>query len=216
LRVPVRLVILGPPGAGKGTQAERFARERGIPRISTGDILRDAVQAGTALGRAAKAVMDSGRLVGDDVMIGVVTERLKRPDTESGYVLDGFPRTVAQAVALDGMVDGEAPLVIVDVEVPEERLVERLSSRRICSACGWLAAPGAKECARCGGTLIQRPDDRPDVVRERLRVYMRDTQPLVEYYRRFPTFRSVDGDQGESAVAADIAAAVASVHGGPR
>ena len=214
--MPVRLLILGPPGAGKGTQAERFARERRIPRISTGDILRDAVQAGTALGRAAKAVMDSGRLVGDDVMIGVITERLSKPDVVPGFVLDGFPRTVAQAVALDGMVDDQAPLVIVDVEVPEEKLVERLSGRRICSSCGWLGAPGAKECARCGGTLIQRPDDRPDVVRERLRVFMKATQPLVEYYRRYPTFRSVDGDQGESAVAADIAAAVASVLGDSR
>jgi adenylate kinase len=212
--VPVRLLILGPPGAGKGTQAERFARERRIPRISTGDILRDAVQAGSPLGRAAKAVMDAGRLVGDDVMIGVIRERLSRPDVAPGFVLDGFPRTVAQAVALDGLVDHQAPLVIVDVEVPEERLVERLSGRRICSACGWLAAPAANECARCGGALIQRPDDRPDVVRERLRVFMRDTQPLVEYFRRFSTFRSVDGDQGESAVAADIAAAVASVLGG--
>ena len=212
----MRLLILGPPGAGKGTQAERFARERGIPRISTGDILRDAVQEGSALGRAAKAVMDSGRLVGDDVMIGVITERLARPDVRPGYVLDGFPRTVAQAVALDGLVDDQAPLVIVDVEVPEEKLVERLSGRMICSSCGWLGAPGAKECARCGGTLIQRPDDRPDVVRERLRVFMKATQPLVEYYRRYPTFRSVDGDQGESAVAADIAAAVASVLGDTR
>ena len=214
--MPVRLLILGPPGAGKGTQAERFARERGIPRISTGDILRDAVQAGTALGRTAKAVMDSGRLVGDDVMIGVITERLGKADVVPGFVLDGFPRTVAQAVALDGLVDGQAPLVIVDVEVPEEKLVERLSARRICSSCGWLGAPGAKDCARCGGALIQRPDDRPDVVRERLRVFMKATQPLVEYYRRFPTFRSVDGDQGESAVAADIAAAVASVLGDTR
>ncbi len=209
-------MILGPPGAGKGTQAERFARQRGIPRISTGDILRDAVQAGTPLGRAAKAVMDSGRLVGDDVMIGVITERLSRPDVTSGFVLDGYPRTVAQAVALDGIVDHQTPLVIVDVEVPEERLVERLSGRQICSACGWLAAPGARECARCGGELIHRPDDRPDVVRERLRIFMRDTQPLIEYYRRFPTFRSVDGDQGESAVSADIASAVASVLGGTR
>ena len=212
----MNVVLIGPPGAGKGTQAERFARERGIPRISTGDILRDAVQAGSALGRAAKAVMDSGRLVGDDVMIGVITERLARPDVRPGYVLDGFPRTVAQAVALDGLVDDQAPLVIVDVEVPEEKLVERLSGRMICSSCGWLGAPGAKECAKCGGTLIQRPDDRPDVVRERLRVFMRATQPLVEYYRRYPTFRSVDGDQGESAVAADIAAAVASVLGDTR
>ena len=160
--------------------------------------------------------MESGRLVGDDVMIGVVTERLGRPDVTPGFVLEGFPRTVAQAVALDDMVDGASPLVIIDVEVPEDTLVERLSARRICSVCGWIAAPGVKECARCGGALIQRPDDRPDVVRERLRIYMRETQPVLEYYRRYPTFRSVDGDQSEPAVAADISAAVASVLGGTR
>ncbi|HUL73145.1 MAG TPA: adenylate kinase [Vicinamibacterales bacterium] len=213
--MPVRLVVLGPPGAGKGTQAERFARDRGVPRISTGDILREAVQAGTPLGRAAKAVMDTGRLVGDDVMNGIVRERLTKPDVTPGFVLDGFPRTVAQAQALDEMID-ERSLVIVQIEVPEDVLVERLSSRRICGSCGWIAAPGVTACARCGGALIQRPDDRPDVVRERLRVFTRDTQPLIEYYRHRSTFRSVDGDQSESAVAADIAAAVAAVLGGTR
>ena len=214
--MPVRLVVLGPPGAGKGTQAERFARDRGVPRISTGDILRDAVQAGTAVGRAAKAIMDTGRLVGDDVMIEIVRERLARPDVTPGFVLDGFPRTVVQAQALDEMIDDRTPLVIVQIEVPEEMLVARLSSRRICGNCGWIAAPGVTNCTRCGGALIQRPDDRPEVVRERLRVFMRDTQPLIEYYRRCSTFRSVDGDQTESAVAADIAAAVAAVLGGTR
>jgi adenylate kinase len=210
--------MLGPPGAGKGTQAERFARERRVPRISTGDILRDAVQAGTELGRAARSIMDAGRLVGDDIMIGVVRERLERPDAAQGFVLDGFPRTVAQAEALDGLVEAapgarRTPLVVVDIEVPEEALVERLSVRRICSVCGWTAPPGVNACGRCGGGLVQRRDDNIDVVRERLRVYARDTQPLVEFYERRPTFRSVDGDQTQDAVAADIAAAVASVLG---
>jgi adenylate kinase len=123
--------MLGPPGAGKGTQAERFARDRAVPRISTGDILREAVQLGTPMGRAAKVVMDSGRLVGDDVVIGIIRERLARPDTARGFVLDGFPRTVAQADALDGLIDERAPLVIVAIEVPEETLVRRLSIRRI-------------------------------------------------------------------------------------
>jgi len=208
--------MLGPPGAGKGTQAARFARERGVPKISTGDMLREAVQAGTPLGRAARAVMDGGRLVGDDIVIGVVRERLDRDDAIEGFVLDGFPRTIPQAVALDEILDGRAPLVIVDIEVPEEALVARLGARRVCGACGWSAPSGLASCARCGGALVQRRDDSPDVVRERLRVYARDTRPLVEFYRQRPVFRSVDGDQAEDAVAADISAAVASVIGGGR
>jgi adenylate kinase len=211
-RQPVRLVMLGAPGAGKGTQAERFGRIRGVPRISTGDTLREAVQAGTPLGRASKAIMDAGQLVGDDIMIGVVKERLSRPDTRPGFVLDGFPRTVVQAIALDTMVDGAGPLV-VNIEVPEEALVERLTLRRICANCGWNAVPGMKACAQCGGPLVARRDDSVDIVRERLRVYARDTQPLVDFYRTRPTFRVVDGDQTPDAVAADIAAAVASAMG---
>jgi adenylate kinase len=210
----VRLVMLGPPGAGKGTQAARFARQAGVPKISTGDILREAVQAGTPLGRAARTVMDAGRLVGDDVVIGIVEERLARADAAPGFVLDGFPRTTAQAEALDGLIRGGAPLVIVDIEVPEDTLVERLSGRRVCGACGWSAPSGLTSCSRCGGTLIQRRDDTPEVVRERLRIYARDTRPLVEYYCHRAEFRSVEGDQSEDAVAADIKAAVASVLGG--
>ena len=212
----VRLVMLGPPGAGKGTQAERFARARGIPRISTGDILREAVQAGTEMGRAAREVMDAGRLVGDDIMIGIVNERLSRSDTRAGFVLDGFPRTVAQAEALDNMLDDSAPLVVVDIEVPEDVLVKRLAIRRICGACGTMAPPGTKVCAKCGGALVQRSDDNEAVVRERLVVYARSTQALLDFYQRRDTFRSVDGDQTEAGVAADLAAAVASVLGGSR
>ncbi len=205
----VRLVVLGPPGAGKGTQAERFARERGVPKISTGDILREAVQSGSELGRQAKAIMESGRLVSDEVMIGVVRERLERNDAQRGFVLDGFPRTVAQAQVLDRILDEESPLAVVDIEVPEEALVARLSTRKICKSCGWTAVPGATTCSRCGGGLVQRRDDDEAVVRERLKIYAKDTQPLVDYYHKRPTFRSVDGDQSPDAVAADIAAAVA-------
>ena len=214
--MPVRLVMLGAPGAGKGTQAEMFAKAKGALRISTGDILRDAVQAGTELGRITKAVMDSGQLVGDEIMIDIARERLSRPDTRVGYVLDGFPRTVAQAAAFDEMLDGSAPLVVVNIEVPEERLIERMTLRRICGSCGWNAVPGMTQCSKCGGALVQRRDDNVEVVRERLRVYARDTQPLVEYYRRRPTFRVVDGDQTADAVAADLAAAVASASGAER
>jgi adenylate kinase len=205
--------MLGPPGAGKGTQAERFARERGLARISTGDILRAAVVGQTDIGRQAKAVMNAGRLVNDDLVIGIVRDRLAQPDTRQGFVLDGFPRTLVQAETLDDLLDGRAPLAVVDIEVPEETLVRRLSSRLICSVCGTTAAPGATKCATCGGALTQRTDDDLDVIRERLRVYARDTRSIVEYYRRRPTFRSVDGDQAPDQVAADIAAAMASVEG---
>ncbi len=213
-RVAVRVVMLGAPGAGKGTQAERFAKSRGIPRISTGDILREAVQAGTPLGRAARATMEAGRLVSDEIMIGVIKERLEKKDVDAGFVLDGFPRTVVQAEALDAMFDKGSPLVIVDIEVPEDVLVKRLAERRICGNCGWGATPGVNACARCGGPLVQRSDDGEEIVRERLRVYWRNTQPLVEFYSRRDTFRSVDGDQTLESVAADLSAAVASVIGG--
>ena len=209
----VRLVMLGPPGAGKGTQAEQFAASRGIPRISTGDILREAVEAGTPLGLAAKAVMDAGRLVADDVIIGIARERLSRADAARGFVLDGFPRTVAQADALDGLLDAKAPLVIVEIVVPEETLVRRLSTRRICINCGWTATPGATVCGRCGGKLVPRRDDNDAVVRERLDVHRRQTGPLVDHYRARPTFRQVKGDQPLADVARDIAAAVTSAIG---
>lgn len=211
--MPVRLVMLGPPGAGKGTQSERFARQRGIPKISTGDILREAVQAGTPLGRAAKSVMDAGRLVSDDLVIEIVRDRLDRRDAAAGFVLDGFPRSLVQLDALDRLVDDRAPLVVVDIEVPEAVLIERLGGRRICGNCGWNAAAGVSVCARCGGPLIQRSDDGIDVVRERLKIYERATEQILEQYRARPTFRCVDGNQTQDAVAADIASAVASVVG---
>jgi len=206
----LNLLMLGPPGAGKGTQAERFARSRGIPRISTGDILREAVHAGTEIGRRAKAIMDRGELISDDVMIGIVRERLERDDAQSGFVLDGFPRTVAQASALDGIMDGRDPLLVIDIVVPETELVRRLGTRLICAKCGTNApiAGGAATCATCGGKLVQRADDDQAVVLERLKVYHRQSEPLVEYYRVRPTFRSIDGAQPPDRVAADLAAAI--------
>ena len=234
----LNLIMLGPPGAGKGTQAERFARMRDIPKISTGDILREAVQTGTEIGTRAKAIMDRGELVGDDVMIGIVKERLDQPDAVGGFVMDGFPRTVAQASALDDIMAGRDPLVVVDIVVPEAELVRRLASRLICEDCGANAAmqeadgagadsvgrganPAASEtvaavrasaeplrCRRCGGRLVQRSDDNDTVVRERLKVYQRQSEPLVEYYRERPTFRSINGAQPPDRVAADLTAAV--------
>jgi len=141
----LNLIMLGPPGAGKGTQAERFARSRGIPKISTGDILREHVAKGTDIGERAKAIMDRGELVGDDVLIAIVRERLERPDARAGFVLDGFPRTVAQAEALDPIMNGRGLLIVVDVVVPEAELVRRLASRLICENCGADAGPGSGE-----------------------------------------------------------------------
>jgi adenylate kinase len=210
----LNLLMLGPPGAGKGTQAERFARTRGIPKISTGDILREAVQAGTEIGRRAKAVMDRGELVGDDVMIGIVRARLEREDAIGGFVLDGFPRTVAQAVVLDEIMTGRDPLIVVDIVVPEAELVRRLGTRMICQECGANApvpsvvASALAACAKCGGRLVQRADDNQAVVLERLKVYHRQSEPLVEYYRVRPTFRSIDGAQLPDRVAGDLAAAI--------
>jgi adenylate kinase len=205
----LNVVMLGPPGAGKGTQAERLARTRRVPKISTGDILRDAVQAGTELGRAARITMAAGNLVPDDVMIGVVEERLGREDAKRGFVLDGFPRTVVQATALDRMMDGRGPLVVLDMVVPEEILVRRLAGRRICSRCGANAAPDwVSACGKCEGPLVTRVDDGIGIVRERLKVYQRQTQPLVDYYSARPSFRMIDGNQPPDVVTAAIDAAL--------
>jgi adenylate kinase len=208
----LNLIVLGAPGAGKGTQAERFAQDRGIPKISTGDILREAVQTGTPIGLRAKAIMDRGELVGDDVIIAIVRDRLDCPDTAAGFILDGFPRTVAQAQALDGLMSDRSPLIVVDIEVPEKELVRRLGSRLVCSQCGANATTPAQmsslKCGRCGGPLVQRADDNEAVVLERLEVYERKTMPLLGYYRVRPTFRSVNGAQSPERVAADLARAV--------
>ena len=206
----LNLIMLGPPGAGKGTQAERFAREEGIPKISTGDILREAVTAGTELGGVAKRAMDAGQLVSDDVMIAIVRERLSRPDVARGFVLDGFPRTVAQAEALDAMMIGRSPLLVIEFQVPTEELVRRTAQRRVCNRCGFTTvADGTATCPRCGGELLVRSDDGVEVVRERLQVYERQTRPLVEYYRPRPTFRVVNGNQAQDAVSSTLRQAVA-------
>jgi adenylate kinase len=214
----LNLIMLGAPGAGKGTQAERLARARRIPRISTGDILREAVHTGTEIGLRARAIMDRGELVSDDVMIGIVRERLDRADAAAGFVLDGFPRTVAQAEALDGIMRGRAPLVIIDIDVPEEELIRRLGSRLVCASCGANAAPPTAEaasllCATCGGQMIQRSDDNDATVRDRLAVYRAKTMPLLDYYKTRPTFRLINGAATPDGVAEDLARTVDSVLG---
>ena len=210
----LNLIMLGPPGAGKGTQAERFAKLKGIPKISTGDMLREAVKAGTEVGLRAKAIMDRGELVSDEVMIGIVQDRINRDDARSGFILDGFPRTVAQARSLDQVMAGRSPLIVIDIVVPESELVRRLGSRMVCIKCGSNADPSdakaieTRVCSKCGGLLTQRTDDNQSVVLERLKVYHANTAPLVAYYQGRPTFRAVDGAQAPDVVAAALVDAV--------
>ncbi|HSK08397.1 MAG TPA: nucleoside monophosphate kinase, partial [Vicinamibacterales bacterium] len=184
-------------------------------------MLRSAVAEGTELGRRAQAVMAQGRLVSDEIIIGVVRERLAKPDAAAGFVLDGFPRTVPQAEALDAVVAGRDPLVVVEIAVKDEELVRRLTSRRVCSRCGANAGvpepgqPVPERCEACGGGLVQRPDDREEVIRERLRVYARDTAPLVQYYGGRDSFRRIDGAQPPGRVGRDLEAAVTAAAGRP-
>jgi adenylate kinase len=203
----LNVIMMGPPGAGKGTQAGRFATDRGLPKISTGDILREAIKERNPVAIAAKARMDRGELVDDATMIAIVVDRLAKPDVKAGFVLDGFPRTVAQASALDELMErlGSGPLIVVDVAVPEQELVRRLASRRICSMCGTNADPsGVDACQTCGGRLVQRSDDDQGVVLERLKVYQQSTRPVLEYYRERPTFRVVNGAQAPERVAHEL------------
>jgi adenylate kinase len=200
----LNVIMLGPPGAGKGTQAERLAKRLGVPRVSTGDILREAVSAGSDLGRQVQAVMARGELVGDALIVEVVRERLRRPDAEAGFVLDGFPRTIAQAEALEGMLAGRGTPAVVELVVPEEELVRRLSERRVCAGCGVNAGPAETACTSCGGVLVQRADDTAAVVRERLQVFTRQTQPLVAFYRNRGGYRPVDGTKTPDEVTADV------------
>jgi adenylate kinase len=212
----VRVAFLGPPGAGKGTQARELAQAWRVPQIATGDILREAVAAGTPLGHEAKRYMDQGALVPDDVIVAVVKERLARPDARRGFVLDGFPRTIGQAEALTQILKelGQELDAVVYFDVPEAELLRRLTGRRVCRQCGstfhMVSAPPAKPgvCDRCGGPLYQREDDSEATVANRLRVYDRQTAPLLDYYRDRGLLRSVRGDGTMAAVGAAIRQAV--------
>jgi adenylate kinase len=197
----MRAILLGPPGAGKGTQAKMLTERYGVPQVSTGDILRAAVAAGTPLGKEAKTYMDRGALVPDEVVIGIVRDRLREPDCRKGYLLDGFPRTVAQAEALTRMLkELGAPLPrVVSLEVGEEELVKRLSGRRTCESCGEpfhvaFHPPRAEgTCDKCGGRLIQREDDKEETIRRRLQVYRQQTEPLIGYYQNQGLLKTVNG-----------------------
>jgi adenylate kinase len=202
----LNVIMMGPPGAGKGTQAGRFARERGLPKISTGDMLREAIKEQNPVALEAKKLMDRGELVDDATIIAIVRDRLAKADTQPGFVLDGFPRTVEQAVALDALMEerGQGPLVVIDVVVPDEELVRRLDGRRICGRCGTNAEPGKTACSKCGGALVVRADDDGQVVLERLKIYERTTRPVLDHYRTRPTFRVVNGAQAQEQVAKDV------------
>lgn len=191
----MKLIFLGPPGAGKGTQAAGVSAHLGVPHISTGDMFRSAIKNQTPTGLEAKRYMDAGELVPDSVTIAMVRERLSMDDCANGYLLDGFPRTVDQAIALDSI---SAPDAVVDIDVPDERLLSRLTGRRICGKCQgtFHISKLADEniCPVCGGTMIHRSDDQPETIATRLKAYHESTEPLIGYYKGLGKLRRVNGD----------------------
>ncbi len=208
----MKIVMLGAPGAGKGTQAIKIAEKYGIPHISTGDIFRANIKGGTELGMKAKAYMDKGELVPDEVTIGMLLDRIKEADCGNGYVLDGFPRTIPQAESLTAALEkmGDKIDFALDIEVPDEAIVKRMGGRRACPKCGATYhiefAPPAKEgiCDKCGAELIIRSDDKPETVKERLDVYHKQTEPLIRYYRGAGVLRGVDGTKELESVFQDL------------
>ena len=207
--MPVIVMLMGPPGSGKGTQAVRLAERYSVPHISTGDTLRAAVKAGTPLGRQVEETLASGGLVGDELITELVRERLAAPDMAAGCILDGFPRTAAQAAALDTMLD-PASLIVVLLLASDEDIIRRLASRRICDACGITQSIQEDEdrhgCPYCGGNLIVRPDDHPDTVRRRLSTYAEFATPVIDFYRHRRNFVAIDGLQGPHKVTAELCA----------
>ncbi|MCL2654138.1 MAG: adenylate kinase [Coriobacteriia bacterium] len=206
----MNIVLLGAPGAGKGTQAKQLVEAYGIPHISTGDIFRAAVGEGTPLGLEAKKYMDAGELVPDQLVIDLMDERLARPDTAPGFILDGFPRTAAQAVALDEALAGSERKIDValSIDIDPEVIVKRLSARRTCAGCGRITTAGEGDtCKSCGGVLEQRADDNEATIRNRLSVYAQQTSPLINYYQGKNVLVEVDGDRPIAEVWADVKAA---------
>ena len=200
----MKIIFLGAPGSGKGTHATRVKTELGIPHISTGDIFRENIKGGTPLGVLAKSYIDKGALVPDDVVIDIVKDRLSREDCKNGFILDGFPRTIYQAEALKSIADID---VVVNLVVEDEAIVKRVAGRRMCR-CGETYnvafLNGKTTCAKCGGELYQRDDDKEETVKSRLEVYHKETAPLIDYYRKEGLLKDVDGSQGIEAVYADI------------
>ena len=204
----MNIVLLGAPGAGKGTQAAKLVEEFATPHISTGDILRAAVKNQTELGKKANGYMDAGDLVPDSLIIDLMDERLREPDCEKGFILDGFPRTTAQAVALDDMlVRLERPLdAALLVDVDPEVIIKRLTERRCCKECGYIGTAADAICPKCGGEMYQRDDDNETTVRNRLDVYAKSTSPLIDYYKGKGLLKSVDGDRPVDTVYVDVKA----------
>jgi adenylate kinase len=205
----LNLVVLGKQGAGKGTQSQGLCDRYGLAHISTGDILRAAVAAGTPLGNEVKSILDSGKLVSDDLVNKLVEDRLKAPDTERGVVLDGFPRNIEQAEALDRLLEASPIKLCVYVDVPNELVIQRLSSRRVCQECGTIYKDSdisaiSGTCELCGGDVIQRSDDKPEAIAQRLATFERDTLPLLSFYESRGLLVKVNGDQKVEKVAADI------------
>lgn len=202
----MNIVLLGAPGAGKGTQAQKLVAEYGVAHISTGDLLRAAVKAQSELGKKAQAYMESGQLVPDQLVIDLMKERLMADDAQKGFILDGFPRTTAQATALDAELANmniqlDAALL---VDVASDVIVKRLSSRSVCRSCGYTGTAADATCPRCGGEMYQRDDDKPETIQNRLDVYASQTAPLVDYYKGHGLLKSVDGDRDVDAVYADV------------
>lgn len=209
----VRLVVFGRQGAGKGTQASRLAQRYGIPHISTGDMLRAAVKDGTTFGRQAKVYMDEGQLLPDDVMLGLVEERLAEPDAQPGWLLDGFPRTAGQAADLQRLVSDGGITLAINLDVPEEVVVKRISSRRVCTQCGTIYSvddpSGATGiCEKCGGEVVQRDDDTEEAVRKRLETYSEQTAPLLKWFDDEGLLATVDGVGDPDEIAGTIASLV--------
>lgn len=195
----MNLILLGAPGAGKGTQAEGITARMGIPAVSTGNILREAMKNGTELGSRAKSFVEAGKLVPDDIVVAIIRERLAQKDCEKGFVLDGFPRTVPQAEALDKM--GVRIDRVIEIHVPDEKVVKRMGGRRVCANCGasyhvvYKPSKDGKTCNFCGGALVVRDDDKPETVLDRLKVYHEQTEPLKQYYEAQGKLRVVEGQE---------------------